>query len=273
MSARRPRILSNKRRKGVLAVAVPWLRRFGLIAGGAFLILWAGAWLWVSGAVMRLYERAQSSFHESVAANGFILQDVQIEGLVFADRVRVENAIAAAPGMPLLDYDVQAARQRLESLPWIAQAHVERRMPATIYVRIKEHEPLARWRIDEKLTLLDTQGQPIIRLSKPDDFSEWPLVEGAGADQGAPVLLSLLRSFPDLLARFDHARFVEGRRWDLIFTSGLVVYLPEQDIPQALDRLARAQVQGGLLEQPYQSIDLRSSGRMVLKPVAQGPGV
>lgn len=273
MNARRPRVLSNKRRKGVLAVALPWLRQFGLIVAGAILIAWGAAWIWVSGALERTYDSARAAWFDSTTASGFVIGDVQMEGLVHEDAALVRAALAAQTGAALLHFDVAQAQQRLEALPWIAQAHVERRLPATVYVRLSEREPLARWQDGGAVMLIDTQGEVIVRLTGVQDFDDLPLMTGAKAAGQAPLLMTLLGSFPPLAGRLARAEWIEGRRWDLAFREGPVVHLPEKDIPQALDRLARAQTQGGILEQPYQSIDLRAPGRMVLKPMAQGPGV
>lgn len=68
---------------------------------------------------------------------------------------------AAAPHLSsdFFTLDVEALRQALLGLPWVAQARVERQWPGTVEVRLVERVPYARWNDDG---LLDTESRAFV---------------------------------------------------------------------------------------------------------------
>jgi cell division protein FtsQ len=58
-----------------------------------------------------------------------------------------EVRAAAAPALNTDFYglDLAAVRARVETLPWVAAARVERMWPGTVRVSVREHWPYARW--------------------------------------------------------------------------------------------------------------------------------
>jgi cell division protein FtsQ len=58
----------------------------------------------------------------------------------------------------MLDFEPQAARERLERIAWVAEAHVERRLPGTILVRIVERRAFAVWQKDGRFAVIDREG-------------------------------------------------------------------------------------------------------------------
>lgn len=82
---------------------------------------------------------------------------IQIEGSF--ERVGASDIEAAlqpllAEGFLALPLD--AARDRLASMPWVARSRVERIWPGTLRVRVWERQPFARWNAGD---LLDTESQ------------------------------------------------------------------------------------------------------------------
>src|SRR3546814_16763882 len=63
----------------------------------------------------------------------------------------------------MLAFDHRAARVRVESLGWVAEAKVERRLPDTIFVRITERQHIAMCQHEGTLLLVDDPGVTIGR--------------------------------------------------------------------------------------------------------------
>lgn len=80
------------------------------------------------------------------------------------------------PGMNILSVNLSLARKRLSSHPWISEAKVSLRFPPEIRIRIKEHEPLAVFELDEKY-LANTEGE-IFKKWDPLDTPMLPVVSG-----------------------------------------------------------------------------------------------
>lgn len=254
----------NRRRKGLLALFVPWLRRFGVLLGVAVLGVWLGAWLYLSGSAQAISARIRIEAIRLSAQTGFRVENVLVEGRVNADPKALKVLTETEKGSPLFAFDPEAVRAGIEKLDWIKRATVERRLPDTVFIRLEEHTPIAFWQKDGKLQLLNEAGGVISdkRLAR---FRDLIVVLGEDAPARAPGFLADLRAEPELAARAESARRVEGRRWDLLLKGGVTVRLPEEDAGLALRRLGDAQRNDKLLERAVQEIDMRVPGRISVR--------
>jgi cell division protein FtsQ len=204
----------------------------------------------------------------STAAIGLRVRQVRIEGRATTPEPLLRAAIGVAKGSPILGFSVAGAKARIESLSWVQTATVERRLPDTILVVVKERRPFAIWQNQGKFLLVDRDGQPV-----PDQdiasFSDLPLVVGAGAPASAAALLDALAAYPTIVSHMVAAVRVGERRWNLNLTNGCDVLLPEDGEPAALQRLAGLQQAHALLDRPLQVIDLRLADRLVVRPRAE----
>lgn len=109
----------------------------------------------------------------AVASPVFAVKTVEVEGAILTgdDAVRVALALPAiAPNAFTLATDV--LRERLLTLPAVADAEVRVGLPGVLRVRIVEREPVLAWRLQGALLLVDRDGR---------------IVADAGADGGGPA--------------------------------------------------------------------------------------
>ncbi len=263
---RRSAFTVNRRRKGMLAVVMPWLKRFGivlLVAMGGF---WLGSWFWLSGTMDKTREWVKAEITEAGAGMGFSVANILVEGRVHTDPEVLKAVIDVEKGDPLFSFDPEKARQQLKKVTWVKDAHVERRLPDTVYIGLEEKTPLALWQKDGVLELLDENGQAITR-DNLGRFKNLVIVMGEGAPAHAPELIENLNAEPQILSRLKAAKWIGGRRWDLVFRDDIAAKLPEGEIGLALRNLAQAVEKDGLLEKDILSIDLREEGRMIVQTV------
>lgn len=195
---------------------------------------------------------------------GLTVQDILVEGRQRADRDLVMTAIGIDRGASLLRFDAVAARQRLEDIPWIDTAIVERRLPDVIYVKLTEHKPLALWQTEGKFALIDPKGA-VILPEATSQFAKLPIVIGQNAPKHAESLLLLLATEPSLATRVSAAIRLGDRRWNLIMDNGVEIRLPEEEAELAWARVAAADRDRKLLARDVQMIDLRMSDRMIIR--------
>ncbi len=178
---------------------------------------------------------------------------------------RLTQALGVAPGDPILGFSVDAARQRLETLPWIAHVSVERRLPGEIYVDLTEGRPFAIWQTQDKFLLIDRDGGTVAN-EDVTRFGELPLVVGPGAPAAASTMIDLLAKFPDLRPRVDAIVRIGQRRWNLQLKNHMTVMLPEGHEPEALQRLAELNASQALLDRPLDIVDLRLADKLTIRP-------
>ena len=196
---------------------------------------------------------------------GLRVTDVVIQGRANTPEPLLRAAIGVNRGDPILGFSVELARQRIESLSWVEQATVERQLPGTVVVYLKERRPFAIWQNQGKFMLIDRNGQ-VVANQNVADFHQLPLVVGPGAPAAAATLVDALTDRPDLQQRIVAAVRVAERRWNLQMTNGTSVMLPEGHVVEAINRLMQLQQQHELLDRPLAAIDMRLGDRLVVRP-------
>jgi cell division protein FtsQ len=177
-------------------------------------------------------------------------------------------ALGVSRGDPILDFSPEAARTRIETIAWVQRAHVERRLPGTILVRIEERRPFAIWQNNARFVIIDREGR-VVAADGLDQFGPLPLLVGPGADAAGPALYDTLRREPEVAERVQAMVRIHERRWNLRLHNGTDVLLPEGAEPAAIQRLAELQREARLLDRPLAAIDLRLPDRLVLRPTRQ----
>jgi cell division protein FtsQ len=99
-----------------------------------------------------------------------------------------------------------------------------------------------------------------------------PLLIGPGANAQATALNRLLGSVPTLKPQVASATWIGRRRWDLAFSTGETLALPEGEAASAtLQRFAKADRSTGLLGRGFKRFDLRVPGKMIVR-LPRAPG-
>ena len=203
------------------------------------------------------------------SAIGLTVDDVVVEGREKTPEGLLRAALGISHGDRLMGFSLEAARARIEQLPWIQTATIERRLPGTIVVTLQERQPYAVWQSEGRFVLIDKQGQAVAKQDPAKDtvaFATLPLVVGVGAPEAAASLLDLLVQYPQLRTRVVAAVRVGQRRWNLRLSSGCDVMLPEGAEAPALARLQELQASQQLLDRPLAAIDLRLPDKLVVRP-------
>lgn len=203
------------------------------------------------------------------AGLGLAVHEVLVQGRSESAGGDVLGALGVKRGSPILAFDPHAAKARLEELPWVRKATVERRLPDTVFVSLEERVPMALWQKDGKLTLVDRDGTAIPNAD-PSRYAQLPQIIGDAAPANAPAILAITAAEPDLRARIAALSYVGQRRWTVIFDNGAELQLPEQDAGRAWAKFAVMQRSQDVLARDVANIDLRLPDRTVVR---LSPGV
>ncbi|MHA1537964.1 MAG: cell division protein FtsQ/DivIB [Alphaproteobacteria bacterium] len=242
-------------------------------------LLTSPLWLWQAGHLKGVKTWISGTRVQVSSAARLTLARVRIEGRRQASIRAIKQALGARRGTPILDFDLLGAKARIEALPWVARAVVERRLPDTIHVGISERRPIARWRLGGATLLVDADGVAI-RTDKLRQWSALPLIAGPGAPAAAGRLLEILARQPRLAKRIVSSRRLGKRRWDIVFDNGVVLMLPQEKPAAAWRRFARLEAKHHLLARGLVVVDLRLADRVILRapgklpppPQPGGPG-
>jgi cell division protein FtsQ len=135
----------------------------------------------------------------------FAISEIQVVG----NERRASADLVAESGLALgsnvFAADLDGARAKLASDPWIAEVALARRLPGTILVRVTEHKPTALVALGDIL-LVAEDGEPFKKLEATDPV-DLPLVSGlcperlAADHEGA---VRTIRRAVDLAAEYEH---------------------------------------------------------------------
>ena len=225
--------------------------------------------VYVAGSVSGVNAKVGTALAEQVGKVGLRVDQIEVRGVKRMD-VTTVYAVALdqkSRAMPLVDLDL--VRDRLLQYGWVQDAHVSRRLPDTLLIRIVERTPAAVWQYQGQLSLIDADGVYLEPVSA-DAMPDLPLVIGPGADKQEPAYQVLMQSAPALKPRVRAATWVGNRRWDLLFDTGETLSLPEEGASDALKLFADKDRASPLLGRGLVRIDLRDPTRMVVRRPAAG---
>ena len=195
---------------------------------------------------------------------GFRVEDILVVGRLETPRKELLEAVRLSTGAPILAFDIEAARQRVEQLPWIRSARVERMLPDTILMNVEERQPLVLWQHQGQFALIDHEGEVILRDGL-ERFSNLVVVVGEEAPVHAAALMETLGNEPELLQLVEAAVWVGGRRWNIRLAGDIDVRLPEKNAKGAWTRLAEYERAHSVLARDVQVLDLRLPDRLIVR--------
>jgi cell division protein FtsQ len=106
----------------------------------------------------------------------FQARQIHIEGARRLPSKAVFAQAGVRPGINVLNVNLVAARRRLLAHPWIAEAEIQREIPSTLRIRIREHVGAAVVDVGRKF-LLNSQGE-IFKEWESSDPADLPAVAG-----------------------------------------------------------------------------------------------
>jgi len=221
-------------------------------------------WSVQSGLVARTYADAAQAVEAAGVRAGLAIDAVLVTGRAETGQDDILAALDVRRGQPILSVDLEEARGRLLSLPWVKTARIERRLPDTLMVDITERTPLALYQKNGRLALIDEDGEAFLRHDL-GRFSTLPIVIGEGAQKRAAAALEMLAREPDLAGRVYALSWVGDRRWNLHLDDELIVQLPETDPASAWSHLASLEREHGVLARDVHTVDLRIPDQLIVR--------
>jgi cell division protein FtsQ len=101
---------------------------------------------------------------------------LKIEGAQRLSQKQIIEAARVKKGMNVLDINLAMVRKRLLAQPWIADAEIRREIPNGLYIKVREHTPLAIIDLGRKF-LLNENGR-VFKEWADRDPANLPLVSG-----------------------------------------------------------------------------------------------
>lgn len=195
----------------------------------------------------------------------FMVDRLSIEGA--SEAVRAEIAAVVSYDFPVSSFDLDLVdlRERIVTVPAVADAAVRIRQGGALLVEVIERHPVALWRMQDSLGVVDISGTVINRVANRAERPALPLVAGQGAQTEIAQALDLIRTAAPLGIALRGLVRVGNRRWDLVLGDGRRILLPERDPVSALERVIVLHAAQDMLERDIKAIDMRLSDRPTIR--------
>ncbi len=187
---------------------------------------------------------------------GLTVREVIVEGRSKTRKSVLLQALQVSEGDNILAINITEMKDRINKLPWVKSARIERHFPNKISLTLFERTPMARWQTNRMLKLIDVHGDviPIVDLT---GFSNLPIIIGKNAPKIAGQILNTLSNEPHLFRRVKSLTLVSDRRWDVQLDNQINVHLPEKNPGKAWAHLATVEQGHNIFGDQVQGIDMR----------------
>lgn len=229
-------------------------------------------WGFQTGYIQHKWIEAKICFHTEMGKAGFVVDEAFIDGRIRTPFADIQQALDLKQGTPMTLVDIEQMKSRLEELPWIKSATIKRKLPNILSIYLTERRPIALWQKNNVHHPLDEDGQVIATSAKGLEYLI--ITVGDDAPQHTPELIDALMPYPELTRRVISAVRIGGRRWNLILDdvqNGMLIFLPEENIKEALNRLDKLNKEHALLNRQLTRIDLRLPDRLIVQTIDNQP--
>lgn len=176
---------------------VPRLRRAGY---------WFAHIAFVVGAMSGVGVMAHMLFGHLGSAPAFSTKHIEIKGATQLGPVEIQRIAGLAVGQNIFKVDAEQAAAKLMAEPWIENAKVQRRLPATYQIQVTERRALALLAAGD-LYLVGENGVAFKRLDQGDP-ADLPLITGlpmAAIEKDKAAASSVLLRAVELLREYSEA--------------------------------------------------------------------
>ena len=197
-------------------------------------------------------------FNSFLMKRGFTLQKVEIFGVKNLDKESILKIVHSQNTSNIFDISLFKIHDELSLNTWVKSLYIERTLPDTIKITIKEKQPIAILQNEKGNSLVTKQGN-IISNANINKFKNYlPIICGDGSNINAYSILQIMERNKDFSRHIWSLNYINKRRWNLHFNQGLIILLPTKKIVHAWDKIVALQKHYNILNLGLTEIDVRN---------------
>jgi cell division protein FtsQ len=194
----------------------------------------------------------------------FPIRGVQVYGINRVDHDEVEASVLPLVSHGFFSINVEAIRERLLQIPWVANTYVRRMWPDQVSVTVQEKVPVAKWNAQ---SLLSNAGE--LFTPKLDTYPDH-LATFTGPE-GQHILMlqyyyEINRLLKPLHARISSLELTPYSAWKVKLDTGMILQMGHKDVLTRLSHFVTVypKIIGGH-EADVDYVDLRYSNGIAIR--------
>ncbi|MGJ8616495.1 MAG: cell division protein FtsQ/DivIB [Sulfitobacter sp.] len=241
--------------------------RFGLRVGMPFCITLLAGTIYLSDADRRTaitdaVADARAGIEERPE---FMVKMMAIDGAEQALAADIRAAVPLHFPQSSFDLDLENIRSEIGALHGVKKASVRIRPGGILQVEIIPRVPVAMWRNEDGLVLVDETGAHVADIESRAAYPQMPLIAGQGAARHVDEALRLTSAASALGDRLHGIVRMGERRWDVVLDRGQRIMLPETGAMQALERVIALERAQEILTRDVARVDMRLAQRPTVR--------
>lgn len=195
----------------------------------------------------------------------FMVNLMAVDGASEAVSEDIRAIVPVSFPISSFDLDLEQIRADVVELAAVKSASVRIRNGGVLQIDVAERQPVALWRNDGGLALVDRDGVVLDQVAHRAAEPGLPLVAGERAQAQIGEALQLFAAAAPLKDRVRGLVRMGERRWDLVLDRGQRIMLPEYEPVQALERVIALSAAQDMLARDLVAVDMRLAWRPTIR--------
>ncbi len=195
----------------------------------------------------------------------FMVKLMAIDGASAGVADDIREAVPVDFPVSSFDLDLPQMLHDVAALDAVARADLRIRPGGVLQIEVVERVPVAVWRNEDSLDLLDVEGHRVAPLASRSVRHDLPLIAGWGAEKAVAEGVALVATGAPLSDRLRGLVRVGERRWDVILADGQRIMLPEEGAIDALEQVIALDQAQDILARNVVDIDMRNNRRPTVR--------
>ena len=133
-----------------------------------------------------------------------------------------------------IQLDIKNLQKIINNIDLVETANIRINDTGVLVIDVVERKPVAIFREDDQLTLIDIKGFKINNIFSRSDRKDLPLIVGIDGNLNVQEALKIYQILSDNLKEIRGLIRIGKRRWDVILKSNKRIKLPEKNPKKSL---------------------------------------
>ena len=211
------------------------------------------------------FEKYSKLLNDFLIKNGFTINNIEILGIKNIPKETIIKIVNNEKKSNILNVNLLNIYNNLRNNDWVEELYIERVLPNTIKISIKEKEAIGIWQYEMSNKLITKNGE-IISTANINKFKiDLPIIHGNNANKNANSILKILETNKVLTKNIWSLDYINNRRWNLHFKQGIIVLLPSRGVLKAWNEIIKLQKNYDVLNLGLTELDLRNPNKILGK--------